>query len=300
MAPNSGLRACSGGLDEVAKSLITTQLGQLGNFARCWETNSPTRLSFPFPRAFPMAGFNSWKCVLSTFALVTSFAAPVAKADSVLELFTSHGCYSCPPAEALLTELLEKDDSIIALEFHVDYWNSLVYGSAGSWEDPFSKRAYTDRQRSYNGRNLEGRTGVYTPQAVINGQYAAVGSNRSNVEAALKTSVGSDVSVNIEKVGNEWQVNVNNTSASSEAAEAAVWMVHFYKSKTTDITSGENKGLVLENHNVVFSMDPIGSVPKSDSITLSAAFDDDPNVGCAVLVQDQFHSPILAAAKCPT
>ena len=246
-----------------------------------------------------MAGFNIWKCFASAIAFSATFAAPVAKADSVLELFTSHGCYSCPPAEALLSELVAEDDSLIALEFHVDYWNSLVYGSAGSWEDPYSKPAYSKRQRSYNGRNLQGRRGVYTPQAVINGQYAAVGSNRTNVQAALNAPVESSVSVNIEKVDEQWQVRVNNETASADAAEASVWMVHFYKSTITDITSGENKGLVLENHNVVFSMDPIGSVPKSDSVTLSAAVDNDPNVGCAVLIQDQFHSPILAAAKCP-
>lgn len=247
-----------------------------------------------------MAGFNSWKCAASLLALGATFSSTAVKADPVIELFTSHGCYSCPPAEALLSELLEEHDSIIALEFHVDYWNSLIHGSSGSWEDPFSKPAYSMRQRSYNGRNLDGRSGVFTPQAVINGRYAAVGSNRSNVEAALKAPFVSDVSVSIEKVDEQWQVSVNNKTANAEAAEAAVWLVRFYKSKTTDITSGENKGLVLENHNVVFSMDSLGSVPKSDSVTLSAAVDSDPNIGCAVLIQDQFHSPILAAAKCPS
>lgn len=247
-----------------------------------------------------MAGFVSKKLVASALTLSAAFAAPATKADSVLELFTSHGCYSCPPAEALLSELVKEDDSVIALEFHVDYWNSLVYGSAGSWEDPFSKPAYSKRQRSYNGRNLQGRSGVYTPQAVINGQYAVVGSNRANVEAALRATTEPEVAVNIEKVDEQWQVSVNNLNGSAEAAEAEVWMVHFYKSTTTDITSGENKGLLAENHNVVFSMDPIGSVPKSDSITLNATVDNDPNVGCAVLIQDQFHSPILAAAKCPS
>ena len=247
-----------------------------------------------------MTGFASSKTVAAALAFSATFAAPVVKAESVLELFTSHGCYSCPPAEALLSELVAEDDSIIALEFHVDYWNSLVYGSAGSWEDPYSKPAYSMRQRSYNGRDLRGRDGVYTPQAVINGQYAAVGSNRSSVEAALKSPLGSDVSVNIEKVDEQWQVQVNNETGDAIAAEAAVWMVRFYKSTVTDITAGENKGLLLENHNVVFSIDAIGSVPESDSVTLSAAIDSDPNIGCAVLIQDQFHSPILAAAKCPS
>ncbi len=223
-----------------------------------------------------------------------------AKADSVLELFTSHGCYSCPPAEALFNELASNDESLIALEFHVDYWNTLVYGKAGSWVDPFSDPAYSKRQRSYDSKRLEGRRGVYTPQAIINGRTAAVGSDRSRINAALREKLPNDVSVSIEQVDNLWRVKVNNPNTNKEASDASVWLVRFTKSVTTEITSGENKGLTLENHNVVTSMEPIGAVPKSDSVIFSAAIDPDPNEGCAVLIQDNFHSPILAAAKCPS
>ena len=103
---------------------------------------------------------------------------------AVIELFTSQGCYSCPPAEALLGDLIEANDpdNLVALEFHVDYWDSLVYGSHGSHKDPFSSADNTLRQRLYNhDGDLRGQRGVYTPQMVVNGRYAAVGSKRRTV-----------------------------------------------------------------------------------------------------------------------
>ena len=78
----------------------------------------------------------------------------------VVELFTSQGCYSCPPAEAYLGEL-SKNPNIVALEFHVDYWDDLVYGAAGKWKDVFSKPEFTTRQRIYAGNLPDGQ--VYTP-----------------------------------------------------------------------------------------------------------------------------------------
>lgn len=224
---------------------------------------------------------------------------PIAKAESVLELFTSHGCYSCPPADALFSELKKENDSLIALEYHVDYWDSLVYGSAGSWQDPFSKPAYSDRQRLYALHTLVGRNGVYTPQAVINGRYAAVGSNRSHVTAAVAESLGDAIAVNVAADNDQYVINVINVDDEPAAADAEVWVVRFIKSVTTEITSGENKGLTVENHNVVTSAKSLGSVPKANSAQFTADIDPDPNMGCAIVIQDNFQSPILAASKCP-
>ncbi len=232
-------------------------------------------------------------------ALSSVLFVPMVKAESVLELFTSHGCYSCPPAEALFNELAGQNESLIALEYHVDYWNSLVYGSAGKWEDPFSKPAYSERQRLYNFRELKGRQGVYTPQAVINGKYAAVGSNRRQVTAAVAEPLDGGVTVDVVTQNNQYVINVHNVNDDASASEAQVWVVRFIRSVTTDITSGENKGKTLENHNVVVSAESVGSVPKADSVQFTASIDSDPNRGCAILVQDGFQSPILAASKCP-
>ena len=96
-----------------------------------------------------------------------------AERKVVVELFTSQGCSSCPPADAYLGELAQRDD-VLALSFHVDYWNYI------GWRDPFSKRQWSARQRAY-GDTLKRRY-VYTPQIVVDGAAEAVGSKRSQVE----------------------------------------------------------------------------------------------------------------------
>ena len=121
------------------------------------------------------------------------FAGPAGNAaersgngPAVVELFTSQGCYSCPPAEKLLGELIENDPDLVALEFHVDYWDSLVYGSHGSHKDPFSDKENTYRQQLYNHASLGGQRGVFTPQMVINGRYATVGSKESIISKGIE------------------------------------------------------------------------------------------------------------------
>ena len=110
----------------------------------------------------------------------------------VVELFTSQGCYSCPPAEKFLGDLAEQE-TVIALDFHVDYWDNLVHGADGKWKDPFSRPAYTQRQRVYNQR-IRGTGNVYTPQMVIDGRLEAVGSRRIAVLSAMPKVPGATVS----------------------------------------------------------------------------------------------------------
>ena len=104
---------------------------------------------------------------LSAIAAVSTATAGDRNGAVVVELFTSQGCYSCPPAEKFLGDLSEQK-SVIALEFHVDYWDDLVHGGDGKWKDPLSKPAYTQRQRIYNQR-IRGTGNVYTPLMVIDG-----------------------------------------------------------------------------------------------------------------------------------
>ena len=121
-------------------------------------------------------------CAAFAVMLVTGVFSPASAQNSppvVVELFTSQGCYSCPPAEAYLAELAERTD-IVALEFHVDYWDSLTYMWHGQWKDPFSSPQYTARQRDYNVA-IRDQSGVYTPQMIIDGRYEAVGSRRPQV-----------------------------------------------------------------------------------------------------------------------
>ena len=114
--------------------------------------------------------------------LALCLALPIAPVQAterptVVELFTSEGCSSCPPADALLAELAKRPD-VLALSFHVDYWDRL------GWKDPFSSRAATDRQSRY--AKLLKLATVYTPQIVVDGRWEAVGSDRTDVERALE------------------------------------------------------------------------------------------------------------------
>src|SRR5277367_2482465 len=97
----------------------------------------------------------------------------------VLELFTSQGCSSCPPADALLKRLSAENSQLLPLSFHVDYWNYL------GWKDPYSSQANTDRQRGY-ASTLDGQ--VYTPELVVNGATGVVGSDEGRVRNAIKVA----------------------------------------------------------------------------------------------------------------
>src|SRR6476659_4167205 len=111
-----------------------------------------------------------------------------AQPRAVIELFTSQGCSSCPPADRLLAELA-RDQSLVALSWHIDYWDYL------GWKDTFSQPAFTSRQKAYG--VVRGDWEVYTPQVVVNGVSQVVGSDRSEIDAAVASRRGSELSVPI-------------------------------------------------------------------------------------------------------
>lgn len=245
--------------------------------------------------------FNYAHLLFSALILVMSVAPlraeDVAKPPVVVELFTSQGCYSCPPAEAYLGQLAKRAD-VIALEFHVDYWDDLVYGSAGKWKDPFSSPQHTLRQRSYN-LNIRKTGGVYTPQMVIDGRWETVGSHQHKVEAAIARSRKMpNPPLTLELDARDTQ-NIDIHIDGSHPDSATVWLVQFYRTIETRVRSGENKGKTLTSHHIVSNVQPIGEWagnPLSLSVAVSGA---GPRTGCAVLVQATPASPILGAAYCP-
>ena len=216
---------------------------------------------------------------------------------TVVELFTSQGCYSCPPAEAFLGELVAKD-GVLPLEFHVDYWDKLVYGAAGKWKDVFSSPASTQRQRHYN-LSIRGSARVYTPQMVVDGQSEMIGTHRREVLSSIrKASVSKRPRINIlierKSVGG---FTVSLDGATSEPS--AVWYVRFIKAKTTEVLAGENKGKTLTSHNIVTELRRLGDWNgQMTTLELSDVALDD-NHGCAVIVQSESLGPILGAAVCP-
>lgn len=233
-------------------------------------------------------------------------AVMVAKPGSLrlVELFTSHGCSSCPAADRLLGELLENDESLLALEYHVDYWNTLVHGSDGNFVDPFSKPEYSMRQRAYNVGRMAGRPGVYTPQMIINGRMAVVGSNRKRVRKALNQSLDAllDISVRgtaAKEFPRSLVVSISGDSEQRAALEGTdIMLVRYLDSAVTHITGGENRNLKLENHHIVISMARLGEVDTTGNLQFTI---DEPQdgEGCVVMVQEGATTPVYAAAECP-
>lgn len=240
-------------------------------------------------------------CILSISVASAEGTNKRSKPIGVVELFTSQGCYSCPPADENLAQmleaqLLESEPEMLALEFHVDYWNELVWGSDGTWVDPFSKPEYTLRQRQYEQASLQGRTGVYTPQGIINGQYAMVGINKKRTKQALAATVPVDVAVNVSAADGQLLVSVDNPDA---LQGANIYLARFLKKTSTDITGGENNRKQLHNVNVVTEYQSLGELAGETQHSFVVAANIDSNTGCAIVVQSERLGPILGAALCP-
>lgn len=216
----------------------------------------------------------------------------------VVELFTSQSCYSCPPAEAKLSELARRD-GIVALEHHVDYWDSLNYGAAGRWKDVFSNPAATERQRVY-AQIVPGRGHSYTPQMVIDGRYEAVGSRDGEVGKAIdkaSRAAGPRLTVAARSAGAAGlQITVKGAAAAATPAE--IWLVRFLREHVTEVTHGENHGKTLAGRNIVREMTRIGVWNGGETVIDLDAARPDAAHGCAVIVQPDGQGPILGAAYC--
>ncbi len=213
-----------------------------------------------------------------------------AEAPVVVELFTSQGCNSCPPADAFLGELARRPD-LIALSLHIDYWNYI------GWKDPFSSSEATRRQRDY-AQSL-GLSSVYTPQMVIDGSFDAVGSNRSQVNQAIAAaSERSKIPVAItNSPASRWLVTLPEAEV---AQPATVWLALYDRQHATPIKRGENAGKTLTNYNIVREFRSIG---RWDGAKLELPLDigatDLAERGFAVIVQAGATGPVLGAALAP-
>jgi hypothetical protein len=236
-------------------------------------------------------------------ALAPGFGASTAAASSldgqkdgrkvVVELFTSQGCSSCPPADKYLGELARRDD-VVALSFHVDYWNYI------GWRDPYSDPKWTKRQQAY-GQHLKKRY-VYTPQMVIDGRTESVGSRRGRIRDLIARA-GERQKLNI-VVSHPDRDNLHIRipgSAEYKGAPATIWLALYDSEHATAVKAGENEGETITNTNVVRSMTPVGTW-RGEELTLSLALADfgvAGRDGCAVLVQERNIGAILGAAAIP-
>lgn len=215
---------------------------------------------------------------------------------TVVELFTSQGCYSCPPAESYLRELSQRPD-VITLELHVDYWDDLNYGLFGKWKDKFSSPANTARQADYN-NVIRGKPNAYTPQMVIDGHLEVVGSRQSSVEKLIsKAQKTRTRDINLTPVlttPNHIDIKIEGLIPDN----SKLTMVRFLKRKTTNVTSGENKGKTLTSYNAATELIFLPSFQGKGTVQtdIRQAFTEDQ--GCAVLLQDRKTHRILNAAFC--
>jgi hypothetical protein len=206
----------------------------------------------------------------------------------VVELFTSQGCNTCPPADAYLGELAKRRD-VVALSLHVDYWDYI------GWKDTLSLGIATDRQRAY--ASHLGRGFVYTPQMVIDGAAEAVGSHRATVAREIDDAraAAGKIPVRVVYKGND-TMTVSLPDAPSAGKPATVWLVMYDAVHTTDIKSGENGGKQLTYYNVVREFRQIGTW-SGKAMTIPVKAEDDGRAGCAVLVQEGGTGRIIGAGK---
>jgi len=193
------------------------------------------------------------------------------KGFAVIELFTSEGCSSCPPADAVIAKVEKEsiDKPIYILAFHVDYWNRL------GWKDVFSSAAYSERQNQYaHWLNL---SSVYTPQVVVNGRTEFVGSEEGTLRNAIKTNLAkssatqidlSNIKINQNKAEVQYQISGKNNNS-------VLLLAIVQKSATTHVQRGENEGRTLSHVQIVRGIENVSlkSANGSASIELPKGFD---------------------------
>jgi hypothetical protein len=216
--------------------------------------------------------------VLATLALSVATVPVAAEPRAVVELFTSQGCSSCPPADHLMTELA-RDSSLVVLSLPVDYWDYL------GWKDTLARHDFTLRQQAYS--KARGDRDVYTPQVVVNGLSHRVGSDRRAIEAAIReTAVKGGVlrvPVAISRIASGYRVVVGGGLGLGE-----IWLLPVERAAEVEIGRGENSGATVTYRNVVRGMRRIGSYA-GQPVTLDISRGDVSADGAdafAVLVQE--------------
>lgn len=234
------------------------------------------------------------------FLVIAGAAAAQTPAGSrpvVVEMFLSQSCKKSPPAAETLSELAQRAD-VVALGYHVPYWNDVQSRNRGAWADPFAQPQFAERQKLYNVRIRRTDT-VYTPQAVIDGVFYAVGSKRETLEARITEAHFLDeharpsppaLSVARGDAG-MIRVRIDGVGAPYDA-----YAVSFRPKAKTRIEGGDNAGSIFEEINVVTGVKMLaGGAEGAQSLSFEAPAQGD---DCAVLVQERGQGRIVAARYC--
>lgn len=215
----------------------------------------------------------------------TDAASPV-----LIELYTSQGCSSCPPADVLLGRLAQ-DSRVIPLALHVDYWDYL------GWKDEFARPEFTKRQKAY--ARAAGTKMIYTPQMIVAGQDSVIGTREDAVEMAIRAHVaaaqasGQKVRLTLQRDGD--QIVIRAEAVPPADRDLKVQLVRYVPEREVEIRHGENAGHTLTYHNIVTSWQVIGEWRASDALTMTA-----PAPGtdrAVVIIQDEGPGAVLAAAE---
>lgn len=225
-------------------------------------------------------------------AALASLPANAGERLTVVELFTSQGCPLCPSADAFLGELTKRDD-VLALSFHVGYWDYI------GWVDPFAKPAHTKRQEKYLDRF--GLPYVFTPQTVVDGRMQASGNRQEDILRHINEAgdeVGDRIDVVLSRISAD-QVRIRIPMADAVyRGEAEIILLRYDAKKETVVTQGENSGKKLVNHNVVRIMRPVAdwNGEAIDIVQRLAELDLPGGDFCAVIIQERAQGRILGAA----
>jgi hypothetical protein len=250
-----------------------------------------------------IGNFASW---LGAAALVVAAAAPVRAGDAakrlvVVELYTSQGCSSCPPADALLGALA-KQPGVLAISLPVTYWDML------GWKDTLASEANTRRQKAY--ARIMGHGGIYTPEMIVDGVDDVVGSRTQQVKAAIAARAQDMPVLPVSLTPDQRTVRVSIAAAPVAGLDkedlgkwgtpnATIWVFQLLNQATVNIGAGENSGRKVTYHNVVRTLRAVGmwkgqavsfELPRHDP-------SDPPHDGLAVVVQQGGYGRVLGAAR---
>ncbi|MSP74963.1 MAG: DUF1223 domain-containing protein [Rhodospirillaceae bacterium] len=217
-------------------------------------------------------------------------ARPPGDGPWSVELFTSQGCNSCPPADAFLGRLAKRPD-VVALSFHVDYWDYI------GWKDPFASRETTERQRGY-ARTLKQRY-VYTPEMVVDGIGHDTGREPGPIDALLakaqRLSPKRATPELARTIGGPLTIKL--AAFALERGPADVTLAIYDRRSNTPVASGENQGRTLENFNIVRQLELVSRWDGSPASWTIAANRIQPAQGVAVLVQRADYGPVIGCNK---
>lgn len=204
----------------------------------------------------------------------------------VVELFTSQGCSSCPPADELVGQLAERED-VLTLALHVDYWDYI------GWKDIFADPAHTERQKGY--ARAAGGSTIYTPQMIIGGEDHVVGYKPMEVAdliAAHRARVpGAELSVS----GSGERFTITANGGGQAARDLVVQVVRYLPEQSVSIRRGENAGRTITYHNIVQGWDVIGTWNGRGTFNRTVTVSGDDPLAVIVQVADQ--GPVVAAAR---